>query len=198
MGRFADIAKGTRALHTVTLPLVEGVTVEVAVRPLNGAETGSAQAQARAYALAEMTKVRGDSARPLPEPKEGDRLFDLGYAVATLALACVDPKDTKTPFFAGTEEILAELDPDRIVLLYEEQQAWQDRCAPPARKLGPMGLMGLVAQLAAEEEDAAESPFLRLRPSIRLRCIRTICKLFMSFPQLKSPSGSTDGSADSP
>lgn len=196
MSRFADIAKGTRALRVVPLPLAEDVTVEVAVRPLNGAEMGQAQALARAYALAEMEKARGDSARPLPEPKEGDRLFDLGYMAATLAIACVDPKDSKTPFFAGAEEILSELDPDRIVLLYEEQQAWQDRCAPPARKLGPMGLMGLVAQLAAEEEDAAESPFLRLRPFIRLSFARTLARMLMSFPQLKSPSGSIDASAD--
>jgi hypothetical protein len=189
INRGAAIVQGIRARRTVKLPLPGGTTIDVAVRPLTGGEMGRAQAEARAYALDEMTRAGGGD-RPIPEPKEGDRLFDLGFMVAVLAIACSDPDHPEVAFFENREEILRELDADRIVRLYEEQQTWQDHCAP-----SPMGktsdqFMAMIVSLAAEPEDAPESPFDRWPPSTRRAWARTTSKLCLSLLTLSSPSSS--------
>lgn len=179
MSRFLDITRGTLALKVVDLPLAGAETVKVAVRPLNGAELGRVISDACAYALTEKRRAFPDDARPLPEPKEGDRLYDLGHMVSTLVLACEDPEKPGTPFFASKGEILDGLDSDRIALLYEEQQAWQDRCSPRVDRMDREEFFKLVLSLSQEDEGQPDSPFARLRPSLRLSWARTIARLYL-------------------
>lgn len=179
MGRFQEIARGTAATKVVDLPLSGGEPVKVAVRPLNGAELGRVIGDARAYALAEKRRAFPDDTRPLPEPKEGDRLYDLGHMAATLLAACEDPDKPGTPFFGSREEILDGLDSDRIVLLYEQQQAWQDHCAPRVDRMNREDFFKLTFDLGQEDEGQPDSPFARLRPSLRLSWARTIARLYM-------------------
>lgn len=192
MARFADIARGTRATQPVKLPL-PGIAdaVDVLVRPLNGLELGSVVARARAYAIEEIKKARSaDDARAIPEPKEGDRLYDLGEMAATLLLACLDPAAPERPFFADIDEILGGLDAERIVLLYEEQQLWQDHCAPRPKGMGGDQFMAMVLQEAALEEEAAEGPFSRLRRTSQQISFRTLARLYMHSLQRRSPPSS--------
>jgi hypothetical protein len=206
MPRFADIARGTRATKTISLPL-PGVEqpIAVLVRPLNGLELGRTVAQARAYAIAEIEKARpqGDT-RPIPEPKEGDRLFDLGSMVATLLLACLDPASPPgastpgVPFFASADEILSELDVERIVLLYEEQQLFQDECAPRPARMSGEAFIALVVGESALEEDAAEGPFSRLRRTLQGISFRTLARLYVTSQWPRSPGTSTAAAVASP
>ena len=195
MAKFADIARGTRATRTVDLPLDGDAVAKVLVRPLNGLETGRVVAEARAYAIAEVRKARKDDSREPPEPKEGERLYDLGYMAATLAVACEDPAAPGTPFFTDAQEILQHLDADRIVLLYEQQQAWQDACAPSPARMDAGAFLAMVVTLAGEDEGSADSPFDRLRPALRRSWARTIASLYANSLTPKSRSGSPSGDA---
>lgn len=197
MSRFAEVARGTRATKVVDLPLSGDVTVKVAIRPMNGLELGRVVASARAYAIAEIRKARKDDTREPPEPKEGDRLFDLGYMVATLEVACEDPEKPGTSFFGGTAEILEALDADRIALLYEHQQAWQDHCSPRLSKMGSAEFVAMVFGVAGEDESSLDSPFARLRPALRLSWARTLARLYVNSLTPKSEGGdfSTSGGA---
>lgn len=193
MSRFADIAKGTHATKTVELPL-PGVDkpIRILIRVLNAFETGSIDATARAYAIAELKKARVDDTGSVPEPKPGDRLYDLGVMGTTCLLACRDPEQPEAPFFASLDEVLGGLDVDRIALLYEEQEAWQDRCAPRPRRLGGEAFMALVVNEAAIEEDAADGPFSDLPRSLQRICFRILARQFVSSLSLKSPSSSVE------
>src|SRR4051812_6340335 len=129
MATFSSILLGTRATTRVLLPL-PGVAepVPVAVRPLSGTEEGAVLERARAYAVA----------KGVADPKDGDRLYDLGLMVHVLAIACVDVDDPTRPFFdKGAQQVLDNLDADRIALLYEAQQVWQEECSPRKSKMNP-------------------------------------------------------------
>jgi hypothetical protein len=181
--RFSDIAKGTLATKAITLPL-HGAEHPLAVRPLNGAEQGDTFAAARAYAVS----------KGVAEPKPGDRLYDLGLMAATIALGCVCSDDATKPFFdGGQDQILAHLDADRIALLYEQHQAWQDECSPRASKMSGAEFFVKVMEVANAKAD--EDPLARLRPSTRLDWERTLAGLYMISLQDKSSSGESSESS---
>ncbi len=175
--RFAAIVKGTRAVKSVVFPL-NGADHTVGVRPLTGRELGDVLGAGRLYAVA----------HGLKDPKDGDRLYDLGQMANTLALACVDSDAPDVPYFASADEVLDGLDPDRIVLLYEEQQAWQDECAPRPDKMGGPEFMATVIELAAWE--SGPDPLRRLRPTLRASFTHTLAAQFMHSLTLRSSSSS--------
>lgn len=189
MGRFKQIAKGIANVKTISLPF-EGKDEAVGVRMMTGAELGDSLEGARAYA----------TSHGLKDPKPGDELYDLGLMVHTLFIACVDPTEegpTRTPYFESVDEILAHLDPDRIALLYEEQQAWQDECSPRPSKIGGDDFFTMVLRLAGWESGQPD-PLLRWRPTLRAIFTRTLASQFMSSLTNKSGSSSpSDGAAGS-
>jgi hypothetical protein len=178
MSRFAAIARGTRALKRVPFTIWE-TTVEVALRPLNAMEEGEAFAGARAYAVG----------KGVPDPKPGERLYDLGLMVETLARGCVDADAPTAPFFASAVEILEHLDTDRIALLFEQHQAWQDECAPRPKEMGGEEFLALVLRAAEDESNGAESPFSTLQPVLRASSERTLARLYVNLLQHRSRSG---------
>jgi len=196
MGRFADVALGKRATKPVDLVLDGGTVARVAVRPLNALELGRVVAEARAYSIAEMRRARKDDTREPPEPREGERLYDLGHMAATLAIACEDPDQPGVRYFDSTDEILLHLDADRIALLYEQQQAWQDACSPRPSRMDAGAFIAMVMTLAGEDEGSADSPFELLRPALRLSWARTIARLYASSLTPRSRSGSDSDAAD--
>lgn len=197
MPRFADVAHGTRSTKPVKLSLPGSADpVDVLVRPLNGLELGRVDAMARAYAVGEIKRARApDDARPIPEPREGDRLYDLGNCAATLLLGCLDAADPTRPFFADVEEILGGLGPEWIVLLYEEQQAFQDECAPRPDKGNGAAFMAVVMGEAALEEGAPGGPFSRLRPTTQQIFFRILAKQHVTSLLHRSPSSSAGDAA---
>lgn len=163
--KFSSLLLGTRATKRVELPIGDA-RHPLLVRPLTGSEIADVLQRARDFA-----KARGST-----EPKEGDRLYDLGYMVATLVIACADVDNPAAPFFdQGEAQILAALDTDRITLLYEEQQAFQDECAPRPKEMSANQYMQLVLECAAKEADA-ESPFEKLAPGLRRNFVHTLAR----------------------
>lgn len=180
MSRLSDIAKGTRARKVVDLPF-PGLDepVKVAVRPLNGLEL--ADVLSRAHAFAE-EKGRKDA-------KPGDRLLDLGEMAATLSIAAEDPDKPGVPFFAGVDEVL-ELDAERITLLYEQQQAWQEHCAPRRNRMSGQEYWALLIKAAATEEGGDENPFEGLRRTLLESFALTTARQLFNALRLSSPSSS--------
>lgn len=153
-------------------------TVKVDVRVLSAAEESEALQFARDYAV-----KRGG------EPKAEDPLYDLGLMIGTLVLALIDwesPADAVVPFFESAAEV-EELDRDRIAYLYEQQQTWQDECAPQAAALTEEQFFHWVVTLAASE--TPQNPFAYTRPGLRWSLTRTMAGLLLSSHLGKLPPG---------
>lgn len=187
--RFSTIAKGTLATKPVTLPMGD-TEYPLAVRPLNGMESGDALERAAAYA-----KGKG-----VANPAVGDRLYDLGLMVHTIAIGCVCADDATLPFFdGGAEQILAHLDADRIAYLYEQHQAWQDECGVRANGITGGDFILKVMEVANARAD--EDPLAPLRPSTRRAFERTLANLYVTSLQGKSsstPDSSSSTKSDAP
>ncbi len=181
--KFSSLVLGTRAVHRVLLPLA-GVAepVPVLVRPLSGTEEGDVLQQARAYAIGKGVK----------DPKDGDRLYDLGLMVNVLAIACMDVDDAGKPFFdQGAPQVLDNLDADRIALLYEAQQLWQEECSPRKSKMTGDGWITKVIECAEAAE--GEDPFAFMRPGLRSSFMRITVQAYLALLPLKSsPTSSSE------
>lgn len=209
MSRFRQIQRGTRARRTIEFPLMHArcpllpvvpeleqsrakvaeaagaeaptdvpSTVKVDVRVLSADEEAEALRFAREYAV-----KRGG------EPKAEDPLYDLGLMIGTLVRALVDwesPVDAVVPFFESADEV-GELDRDRIAYLYEQQQSWQDECAPQASQFTEDQFFNWVVTLAASE--TPQNPFAYTRPGLRWTLTRTMAGLLLSSHLGKLPPG---------
>jgi hypothetical protein len=97
-------------------------------------------------------------------------------------------EDPAKPFFdGGQDQILAHLDADRIALLYEQQQAWQDECSPRVTQMNGGEFILKVMEVANAKAD--EDPLARLRLNMRLHWERTLAGQYMSLLAAKSSSG---------
>lgn len=186
--KFRQIASGTRARKSLELPLIQGAeAVHVDVRPLTTAEDIEALAKARAYAVEQ----------GLPEPKEGQPVYDLAVMAFVLVLAAVDhdsPAEAPAPFFDEVAQPLS-LDRDALQLLYEAQVAWEEECSPRKKELTPGEYAGLVMRLA-EGDGSGDDPFLRKLPrAVLVSCMRTMACQLLGSPLLKSPSSSATSPA---
>jgi hypothetical protein len=226
MGRFNNILKGKRARRTVAFPalldhgsflvsreeqsgLVEpkteadaapvpGPAPSVAPEPptlvdlivLTGEEEAEVCAKARAFAIA----------RGVSDPKQGEPLYDLGAMVYTLLLSVIDhdsPEGGDVRFFESAEQILKHLDRERIAFLFTLQEVWQDECAPLRKDFSESSLYHWVFELADSEDP--QVPFGRLRPSTLWIYMRTLARLLISSPELRSqlgPSSSVSSTTD--
>jgi len=187
MSRLADIARGVRARKTVDLPL-PGLDepVKVAVRPLNGLELSDVLAKAHAFAE---QKGRKDA-------KPGDRILDMGEMAATLSIGAEDSDKPGVPFFASFDEVL-ELDAESIALLYEEQQAWQEHCAPRRNRMSGPEYWTLLFRAAATEEGGEENPFAGLRRTLLESFALTTARQLSNALMRSSPSSSANEAAPS-
>lgn len=184
--KFSQIDRGTRAERIVEVELSRG-KAKIALRPLTGMEESQVYAGAREFAK----QHHGDA-------KPGDPQYELGIAVHTLAVGCLDvdsPPDTRTPFFdGGPEQILTDLAREEIAYLYERHELWQDECSPTVSKLSATDMLAeLIKQVEAEDDD----PFVRLRPGLRRALFLITARLCLSSPELRSRLGWPDGSASS-
>lgn len=186
MSKFSAITRGIRAIDRVKLTMPDGQDLDIGVRALTGRELGEVLANARTYAIANGIK----------EPKDNDRLYELGQMAHTLALACIDPDSAEATvqvsFFASAEEILDGLDPDRIVFLYEQQQAWQDKCSPRASALGQGDFFAKVLECAGWK-DGEPDPLALWRPTLRVSFTHTLAVQFLNCLTDKSTTSSGSG-----
>lgn len=191
MARLSQITQGTRARRPLRLSFGEAEAV-VDVRPLTAAEEIEALAEARAYAIA----------KGLPEPKEGEPVYDLAVMAHIAAKACLDHDQpvASVPFFDSAEQALS-LDRDRLQMLYEGWSTWQDELSPRKGKLSADEYALLIFQLAEGGEGGAgdADPFLLNLPRATLAsCLRTLARQLASSPTPSSPSSSSASPAGEP
>lgn len=176
--RFSQLTKGTRAVKRVAFPMLDGTQVECAVRPLLGVEDVEVIAAARAFAMS----------HGVAEPTERDDLYQRGKWASTLLKGCVDPDAPDVAFFSSVEEILENLDVDRIALLVEQQQQWQDECSPRLSGMTHDEYVKSVVSIALAGVEE-ELPFSKWRPSLRESWARSTAALALSSLEPKSGSG---------
>lgn len=216
--KFKDVAKGTRAITRVKLPLCnspgplladqaelaaqravdgheERSDVDVGIRALKPGEFRDVIERAQDYARS----------KGLEHFDDRNPVYSLAYNLNLLALACVDPdSDPKDPEpFFGTrgdpESAIAQildsdhLTRDSILFLAEHQESWQDAVAPQATKIGPEQLWEVAGKLVAEGDGRT---FLGLRPGAQLQCARFLASQCLSLlmPSSQSDSASSASS----
>lgn len=203
--KLANVAKGTRAVKTVTFrlanaPLLETppepgqplprdeYTVDVGVRVLTGSEVAEVYQKAQADAVKAGVKEWLDT-HPLC------RLYEMAH---TLAVACVDAEKRDEPFFASVQEILDSpaVGADNITFLYEQHGAWQDECSVRVKYLSVAQVIGLLSQEADRPENA-KSPFSLMRAATLVSCLHISAKLFANLLTAKLDSGSSGDSSTS-
>ena len=81
MAKFRDIALGPLARRAVEFPLPSGRVVKVDVVPLFGESEAAVLKEARAFA----------QERGIPDPKDGDELYELGRWIAVIVRGVLDP-----------------------------------------------------------------------------------------------------------
>ena len=185
MAKWRDIKKGKQARHVFEFPMHDGTLASVAIRGLFGENASRVLQGAREYCIA----------RGLPEPMEGDELYDLGKRIWEVYLGCTDPEspdDKPELYFGSIAEILDDkdgLDTDRIILLSEAQRYFQDSIAPAPKALSVEDFARMVVMHAVAAEDARELPFERLPPATRRNFVRSMALLLLNSPTFKLPTG---------
>lgn len=191
MARFAQVARGSAARHTVELTLLDGTSWRVDVAVLVGEQEADTLKGAREYA-----KSHG-----IEEPRAGQELYELGLWAHTLLVACLDAdeKDKDVRAFDSVEQILDRktgLDRDRIAFLFEAQQRHQDACSFRKRGLDTAEYISAVVGHATAEEDVAHLPFEDWAPATRRSFVRTMAAQLLSLYQSRLPSGSDSSESE--
>lgn len=177
--KFSQLAAGKRALKAVAFTTLNGDEARCSLRPLMALDDATALERAREFAIK----------RGLKEPRDGDPLYELGKAVHTVLLAAVDSDAPEQPFFDGGEDqILANLDLDRIFLVREWQRGHQDDCAPGPTKMSADEFIAAVYQVT-EAAAGGDLPFFSWRRDFQESFLRSLASLYWSSLQGKSPSG---------
>ncbi len=146
--KWSDLEKGTNEGRVTPFEIPGGKTIDVRIVPLLAFTDGEIERAADAYA-----KANGAPA------VAGNPTYERGVYAHTIFRSCLDPSDGK-PLFASAEQIIAELDRDRIAYLFECQQQVQAAFAPRAGKLNPLQYFDWIMQ-TAEAEEGADLPFER-------------------------------------
>lgn len=179
MSRFCDVLKGTRAIKRVEVPYGDDAII-CGIRALSADEEAEAHAVALAYAAEKGVKSATTE----------DPAYLIGLRSAVLFRSCVDVDSESARYFDSEAQIRGEIDPDRIALIYEQQEQWQAHASPRASKMsGEEWTQGVVA--CAQGVDEAERFFTRLAPVLRASFLHTTAsQLWISLLD-KSAFGST-------
>ena len=178
--RFNQIVKGIRATRQVEFS-IWGEVARCAVRPMTGIEEADVCATARAYAVS----------KGIATPSERDRVYEIAVMAHTLAIACVDVDDPAVLYFSSAQEVLENLDTDRIAFLYESQKLWEDECSSRCKSMTEAEWATKIVEIVGSAEDA---DFLSpMRPVMRLSFLRlTVNRLFSSLTVNSAPSTPSD------
>jgi hypothetical protein len=203
VARLKSIIKGDRQIFRTTIPLKNmvgsdgaPVSVPVGLTILNN-QTGSDD---YGVVLAYATKYAQSKGA---EPKSGVEAYDYGKAVATIAIACVDPDsplDNLSPFFGTSDKPTFEervldvlsnkaIGRDTILFLAECQDVWQEECSPQpgSGERTPEQYHQMIAEVVTE----GPLGFLRLNASSRLKFLHFTACLLLEFQMSNTMSGSS-------
>jgi len=180
MSKFLAIAKGTRSVLPIEVPFGDTV-IACGVRPMIAAEEASALAGATVFAVG----------KGISDPKPEHALYELALRAHVIAIACVDLESAgqSEPYFASADEVMAHLDRDRIALIHEKQQSWQDHCSVRQSAMGKDEFWNTILGCAqgVEESDRFLS---ESRPVLRASFTASICSLLLDSPEARHFYGS--------
>lgn len=189
-----QIAKGTRNVKSVPFRSANAApiqgddwekeegTITVGIRALTPAESSEVLSKAQASALS----------AGAPEWLATHPLCELHLMVHLVATACVDDEKRDEPFFVGgSREVLEspEIAGDNLAYLAQEVKNWNDEVGARPVDLTPMQLIAAVLEEAERPENAPETFFSRLRPSLLRRCMHSMAKQLADSLMVKSLSG---------
>lgn len=180
MGKFREIARGNLDIDRAPIEFIDGTTDTIGLRLLLGSEEDAILTAARTAAVQ----------RGVTDPKDGNPIYDAWVARYTVFHAAVDPDEghRAESYFESAEQILHNLDDDRVVYLAERQRTWQDARSPRLRSLNRDQYIGAVLEIATAGE-GEDLPFERWHPALRKSFLRISCSLLLNSPGLKSASG---------
>lgn len=219
--KLSNVAKGTRAIKKVLLPVVNTPGRMLVDQPELAAQREANGNPERDDFVIGLRALRPDefetivcradqyASKHSVDPafrNERNPIYSLGYTYNLLAITCVDPDgdpDDPAPFWGPRGDIDAavetirkcdHLSRDSLLYLAELQEAWQDQVSPQAKTLTPTQLYELMGEVAASTD---ASPFLALRPGMQWQLVRFINGLYLSLLTANSPSDSTSSESSS-
>ncbi|RYE77944.1 MAG: hypothetical protein EOO74_06085, partial [Myxococcales bacterium] len=205
MARWADVRAGTRARRRVFLPLGATAAPMPKVAPDGTVEMPPPDPDAipldlRILAPGEtadvLKRARADAVDAgVPDPKDGNPIYDLAEMEHTLLLACTDvdsPLDAPRPFFDSIEQIRSEprLDRERIAYLHAMQQRWQAECSPHLRNASAEETQGALLALGVLPEDESMRFFDSLGPGLQWTYTRILALRHVTSLTPRSPTSS--------
>jgi hypothetical protein len=185
-----DLVKLGKRAEKPQVLIIRNVEHRFALRPLDGAEYAQTLRFARQYA----------EQRGVKDPKPEDPIYQLGLALKTIELACIDTdskEDRRTTFFSGgPQEIEAALGRDEIAFLVEAAELHQSECSP-VKDLTVDQMFSAMVKLLEEEAQGSTDFFLSLSPATRLRLQRISARLALSSLEDKPSTGTRSGISSS-
>jgi hypothetical protein len=144
----------------------------------------------------------------LSKPAPDDPRYVMCIWACTLVLSCQAYEDHSftandgtiitykkgEQFFADANEILQELDRDRVSYLYEMQQRIQEDHGMRKERLSPEEMMAATHQIVTSEVGADDLPFWKWGPSARASYMHFLASALFQSALDKSPYGSTSSS----
>lgn len=180
--RFSQIARGRAQIERVKATTIEGIELELGLRPMPAGVDGDVLVAAHDQTVARKAT-----------PKDGEPIYDYWMGIYTLLHAAVDPdSDPKKPelfFDGGVDDILGAFSREQVAALLQEQRILQQQCDPRPQKMGPGQFMAWVMKEAAAGE-GDDFPFKRWHPSLQTSSVRTLASQYMSLLRDKSLSSS--------
>lgn len=186
--KFSKIARGHLAREQASVTTIAGDTAEFILRPVLAEDDALILEGTRKFVI-----KHGE-----PEARVGDPLYDLGIQVHTLVLACMDAEAPEQPFFdGGIEQVMKHLDRDRIALIYQRHERFQDEVSPRKGSLSEKEFFKALVEIAASEE-GDDRPFDSMRPGLLRSFARTTARQLVSSLGLKSLFSSSPTTTPSP
>lgn len=216
--KLSDIAKGTRAIRRVSLPLCNVRCPELPDLPELAAQRAADKAAHEASRAGQAPSAAPDTisvevglrvltgeetaevlqkaaefarARGSTDPKQGDPLYDFGVMVHTVAIAAVDPDSDParpTPFVASAEELLASPHVGREGIVFLAE-AQEAWQDLCSPQLGKFTADDIFAYAERMSADPTPRFFEQLRPGARWIFARSMASLLRISPLFKSLSG---------
>lgn len=170
--------RGKKAEASFDLPMPDGSTLPVLLRPITDLEDADSVQYATEFADKRGSKDAGP----------GDVQYEKGYRAHVLFTAVLDSDsspDARERFFSSPDEITKSFHPEAILYLYERWQAHQDSVSPLLRAKSPEDFLQMARELTKGGDDSLRF-FCRMSPLTRSSCMTFLARLALNSQQVRS------------
>lgn len=168
MASFSAVMRGKRHRKPIKLPLIGREEQDVDLTILEPLEVLAVLEKSRAFAVE----------RGVPDPTDGNPIYDFAIHVHTLLYSCVDhdsPDDAPRPYFASIDQILNSgglISQDVIAYVFARYESLVDEMAVRQGDLTQEGFL----KLLHETSQGDTLPFSKLRPGTQWSCFRFLAE----------------------